>query len=279
MTRLVLIFFLLSTALANGSSDFLWPSTNRAGFSGDIRLTSGDQPYASRRAVTEEDRQRIKLYRSTNIRPVYQTAFTEPTDLLGWELLSEEKIGALSCRRPESVSTTSTGLWMEFKLNDTCEQTFSSGGIISKDRYGFGYFEVSMRIASIPAVDNAFWLTTGDHYEIDVVESFYPSTATSALHQWAPPPGSTKSAVSTAVKTKVDLSKDFHDYGVLWTPKEMVFAVDGEPYVALKTEGYAKQKAAVRLTNILVPWSGKLPNDVRGNGTIFRGLRIFQLQD
>jgi beta-glucanase (GH16 family) len=26
-----------------------------------------------------------------------------------------------------------------------------------------------------------------------------------------------------------DLSSDFHDYGVLWTPTEMIFKIDGIP--------------------------------------------------
>jgi len=30
-----------------------------------------------------------------------------------------------------------------------------------------------------------------------------------------------------------DLSSGFHDYGVLWTPKELIFEIDGEPVAAV----------------------------------------------
>ncbi len=254
-----------------------WQTTEDVGYDSAPHLTTQDQPYAKRRPVTNQDRSRIEYYRSGKIMPIYQSSFAAAGDLNAWSVLSEEKLGALSCRRPESVATSPSGLTLSIKLTTDCQQKWSSGGVISKQKYKFGYFEASMRIAKIPGVDNAFWLTTDDHYEIDVVESFFPSTATSALHQWAPPLGQTKSLVSTGIKAKADLSADFHDYGVLWTPTEMIFAVDGLPYIALQTKDAAQGEAFLRLTNILVPWGNKLPPNPEGNGTAFRGVRIFAL--
>jgi hypothetical protein len=36
---------------------------------------------------------------------------------------------------------------------------------------------------------------------------------------------------------KDNLSKDFHDYGMWWTPDEIVIEIDGEPVAAIVTYG------------------------------------------
>ncbi|WP_175836413.1 glycoside hydrolase family 16 protein [Burkholderia anthina] len=167
---------------------------------------------------------------------------------------------------------------LEVKAATDCHAKWSTGQIVSKTRFKYGYFEASMKLAPIPGVDNAFWLVTSDGYEIDVTEAFYPKTSTSAVHQWHPPKGKGHTMVSTGINTKQDLSKDFHDYGVLWDESELIFAIDGEPYIALRSHGEINGAAVLRLSNALVPWGAKFPNNPEGIKTIFRGVRVFKLQ-
>ena len=76
---------------------------------------------------------------------------------------------------------------------------------------------------------------TGDYFEIDVSEVQYPSYDHIGLQQY--PAKEKNVALSNVKHTGMgwgakfvdDLSSGFHDYGVLWTPTEMIFEIDGEP--------------------------------------------------
>ncbi len=269
------IFVGASTASAETAS------TNAASlgsvYSGPLRVTTPDQPYAKRRPVTDQDREAIASYRSGKVNPIFSTTFTSAADLKGWTPKIDDNPAVESCLRSESI-TADNGLSLTIKTAPDCRTKLSTAQIISDATYQYGYFEASMRIPPIKALDSAFWMITDDRYEIDIVEAFPPNVATSAIHQWRPPAGGTHTMVSSAIKVGADLTQGFHDYGLLWTPNEMIFAVDGEPYVALQTGGIIKGRAPIRLSNALISWNGKIASNPQGNRTIFRSVRVFSLQ-
>jgi beta-glucanase (GH16 family) len=53
------------------------------------------------------------------------------------------------------------------------------------------------------------------------------------------------------VKFVDDLSTGFHDYGVLWTPTEMIFEIDGEPVAAVVTNNAVNAPADVMFASAL----------------------------
>jgi len=154
---------------------------------------------------------------------------------------------------------------------------WSTGSIQSKAEYRYGFFEATMKIADIKGMNNAFWMNTGnqpvtgDYFEIDVSEVQYPSYDHIGLQQY---PAKVKNvAVSNVKHTGMgwgakfvdDLSSGFHDYGVLWTPKEMIFEIDGEPVAA-----------DVMFSSALI-YAG-VPDHPDGHDMVVKTLRIFALR-
>ncbi|MFK3690708.1 glycoside hydrolase family 16 protein [Agrobacterium tumefaciens] len=276
---LIAILSLLGTAHHVHAQERAGGDTSLVRFSSQLKLITPDQDYAIRRPVTESDRARIALYRSGNIKPSFETDFSSNSDLSAWEVHIDDNEALRSCRSPQSIRISSEGLALEILNVTGCGAKWSTGQLVSRNKFGFGYFESSMKIAAIPGVDNAFWMNTSDHYEIDIVEAFHPNSIISTVHQWAPAKGEQKTMVSSRIQVMDNLAEGFHDYGLLWTPTEMIFAVDGIPYLALLTKGAAQGKALLRLSNALVPWGNKIPPEPQGNYTTFRGVRVFPLVD
>jgi beta-glucanase (GH16 family) len=73
-----------------------------------------------------------------------------------------------------------------------------------------------------------------------------------------------------------NLSAGFHDYGVLWTPKEMIFEVDGEPVAAVVTNGSVHPATDIAFSTALI-YAG-IPAHPEGHGASVQSLRIFALK-
>lgn len=247
---------------------------------------SPDQPYGKRRAITDADRALIQSYRSGKNPPIYATNFTGAAELQrDWSVVSDDISWGdyQSCRRPTSVQVTSEGLKLKTLVAKDCHHKWSTGYIVSNAKYSFGYFEAAMKIADIRGMNNAFWITTedhpesGDHFEIDVSEVQYPSYDHLGLQQY-PAKGNTKlphTGMGWGVTFVDDLSAGFHDYGLLWTPVEMIFAIDGEPVAAVVTNGSVHGPAMVALSSALI-YAG-IPEHPEGHDVTVKSVRIFAL--
>ena len=247
---------------------------------------SPDQPYGKRRGITAADRAAIQTYRSGKVAPFYATNFSDPEELRkGWNFVSDDAQWGdfQSCRRPSNVQATSAGLRLKTMVATDCHHKWSTGSIISKEKYSYGFFEARMEIADIKGMNNAFWMTTddhpesGDHFEIDVSEVQYPNYDHIGLQQY-PAKGNKNiqhKGMGWGAKFLDDLSTSFHDYGVLWTPGEMVFAVDGEPVAAVVTNGSVHPPTDVALSTALI-YAG-IPEHPEGHDVVVRSVRIFAL--
>jgi beta-glucanase (GH16 family) len=179
---------------------------------------------------------RIQSYRSGRKLPIFSTSFTDPAELQAdWRLMSDD--GSF-CRRPGNVEATSGGLRLKTLAahadyrNESLK--WSTGSIQSKAEYGYGFFEATMKIADIKGMNNAFWMNTAtrpaieNYFEIDVSEVQYASYDLIGLQEYP------ANALSRVKHTGMgwganftdDFSAGFHDYGVLWTPKELIFEID-----------------------------------------------------
>lgn len=240
---------------------------------------SQDQPYGTRRPITEADRTKIHHYRSGLLKPEYWSAFNNVQEIQkDWNTYADDNAALQSCRRAGNAVPSNSGLVLETLVSTDCHARWSTGQIISKAKYKYGFFEASMKIANISGVDNAFWLTTDDHFEIDVTEAFYPNRFYPALQQWPIENATAHTTVSSEVKVQEDLSQNFHDYALLWTPGNMIFAIDGEPVVALRTSDSISGPAQIRLSTALGDFAGKLPEHPQGHNTIIRAVRVFAIE-
>ena len=257
---------------------------NAARLAGPVTWGSPDQLYGKRRPLTDADRKAIQSYRTGGKKPTFSTNFTDPAGLQAdWNLVSDDNQWGTfqSCRRPGNVEATSAGLRLKTLVATDCHHKWSTGYINSKAKYGYGFFEATMKIADIKGMNNAFWMTTedhpetGDHFEIDVSEVQYPSYDHIGLQQY-PAKGNKNikhTGMGWGLKFVDDLSADFHDYGVLWTPNEMVFEIDGEPVAAVVTNGAVKGPTDVAFSSALI-YAG-IPDHPEGHDVVVKSVRVF----
>ena len=224
---------------------------------------SPDQVYGKRRTPTDADRTAVQYYRSGKATPIFATNFTDQAGLTrDWDFVSDDNQWSTwrSCRRPENVAASPNGLMIKTLVAANCHNKWSTGYVITKARYGYGFFEARMKIADIKGMNNAFWMTTedhpetGDHFEIDVTEAQYPSYDHIGLQQY--PAKGNKTLPHTGMGWGAsfvdDLSAGFHDYGVLWRPDDMIFEIDGEPVAAVVTNGSVHPPAMVEISTALI---------------------------
>jgi beta-glucanase (GH16 family) len=254
-----------------------------------VNWGSPDQPYGRRRPVTAADRTLIQSYRAGHRTPVFSTTFTDPAELQAdWNLMSDD---GRMCRRPANVAVSSSGLRLKTLAAPVdCRNKsnkWSTGSIASKATYRYGFFEATMKIADIKGMNNAFWMNTGnqpatgDYFEIDVSEVQYPSYDHIGLQQY--PAKANNGALSSVKHTGMgwgakfvdDLSVAFHDYGVLWTPAEMIFEIDGEPIAAVVTHNSANAAADIMFSSALI-YPG-IPDHPEGHDMVVKSLRVFSL--
>jgi beta-glucanase (GH16 family) len=278
-----MVFFPSAPSQSPGSQT---PQHSATKLSGPVTWGSPDQPYGKRRAVTAADRKAIQSYRSGSMAPIFSTNFTSPAELQSdWDLVSDDNQWGTfqSCRRPDNVVATPAGLDLKTMLATGCHHKWSTGYLITKARYGFGFFEATMKIADIKGMNNAFWMTTqdnpatGDHFEIDVTEAQFPSYSHIGLQQYPAKGNKTikHSGMGWGASFADNLSSGFHDYGVLWTPNELIFEVDGEPIAAAVTNGAVHPPTDVAFSTALI-YAG-IPAHPEGHDVAVQSLRIFAL--
>jgi len=246
--------------------------------SGPVTFGSPDQTFGVRRPVTAADRSLIGNYRS---RPsLFSTTFSKPDELQSdWTAQTDDLAALKSCRRPGNVEASNVGARFKTMVATDCRARWSTGSIFTKAQYSYGFLEATIKIADIKGMNNAFWLTTQDHYEIDVGEVRYPNYSHIGLQYWPTSKSEKHAGVGFGAKFTDNLSYGFHDYGVLWTPKELIFEVDGEPVAALVTNGAIKGPANIWLSAALADWAGgSVPDHPEGHGMVVKSIRVIGLK-
>jgi len=251
----------------------------RATLAGPLTFGSPDQPYGVRRPVTEADRTAISNYRSGRRQPVFATNFGDTADFQkDWVAVEDDKPDLLSCRRAANALPSTAGLKLATRVASDCRDKWSTAHIASTAKYSYGYFETSIKIADIDGMNNAFWVTSDDNYEVDPDEIHYPNLDHIAVHHWPPKgAGEKPSSMGYNAKLSQNLSAGFHDYGLLWTPTDLIFAVDGEPIAAIRTGGAIKGPLTLRYSTALAEWAGKVPAHPEGHDMMVRSLRVIPL--
>jgi hypothetical protein len=234
------------------------------------------QPWGTRRQVTEDDRTLIAKYRAGSAKPIFVTDFKDPAALGSqWTFMSDDYLK--SCRRPQNAVSTRAGLELQTLPGGNCRAKWSTGYIISRLKQKFGFFEATIKAADIDGLNNAFWLVTQDHFEIDVVEMHYPNIARLTLHDNNKINGVWPPAVGFDSKFADNLSREFHDFGVLWTPTDIIYEIDGEPIAAVRTNNSIAGAADIRISSALMDYAGKIPDNPIGHHMYVRSLRVYPL--
>jgi beta-glucanase (GH16 family) len=72
-----------------------------------------------------------------------------------------------------------------------------------------------------------------------------------------------------------DLSADFHTYGLLWTPTELVFYFDGRE-IRRESNAFCHHPAPVFLSLAVIHWAGPVTDRIDGTSQVIDYVRIWQ---
>ena len=168
-----------------------------------------------------------------------------------------------------------------FRINKHGEEklpegyTHTSGFIVSKQKFLYGYFEAEMKLMDAPWV-SGFWMANGTKEwwtEIDICEND-PGVAinrhdlNSNIHVFRSPEnqGNVKKHFSRNKKYYVnkELQKDYHVWGLEWTKDYIRFYIDGILFREAKNTHW-HQPLQININNESNKWFGALPDDNRLN--------------
>jgi len=135
-----------------------------------------------------------------------------------------------------------------------------------KFEHAFGYYVARCKMPKQPGHWPAFWMMCPgvgkvgdagrDGTEIDIVEiPWRDGKITMNLH-WD---GYGKDHKSAGTNTTITtLTDGFHNYGLLWTPDEYVFFVDGKEIWRTRAGGVSQVPEYLKLTEEIGPWGGDI---------------------
>ena len=167
-------------------------------------------------------------------------------DLSKWMYRTDVK--AESSQRPENVAVENGTLVIHLKKENDRGKSYTGGGIISKQRFRYGYYEARAKMHGGAGWHQSVWaMAAGDgsttyppdmRTEIDGMEfdSDSPTLGHMGLIKWLGP-SQNKSVTCTPGVYRgpltFDASADFHTYGFEWTPKSVRYFLDGKFRCAL----------------------------------------------
>jgi beta-glucanase (GH16 family) len=146
---------------------------------------------------------------------------------------------------------------------------FVAGQINTKGKFqkAFGYFVARIKFQRQPGFWSAFWMMCDgvghvgdegrDGTEIDIVEKPWRDDRVQHTLHWD---GYTKEHHrSKGVAAKAPgVMHGFHDCGLLWTPQEYVFYVDGKETWRTKAGGVSQVPEYLLLSSEVGPWGGDI---------------------
>lgn len=140
---------------------------------------------------------------------------------------------------------------------------YASGLLTTRHRFAqrYGYFEMRARLTDTPALWPAFWLLPEDGTwppEIDVFEQLgrTPATITMSTVSHGAAAGGKRPAYTHTIATVPTAASGFHTYGLLWTPRRLIFYIDRQEVGQTATPA-DMHKPMYLLTNLAVggPWA------------------------
>ncbi|MCA1065266.1 glycoside hydrolase family 16 protein [Rossellomorea sp. AcN35-11] len=135
---------------------------------------------------------------------------------------------------PDNLTVRDGNLVIESKKERFKGKNYTSGAITTEDLYEFTYGKVEIR-AKIPkgkGIFPALWLVNSTNKnwlpEIDIMENIgqNPNEIYYVVH-WNDQQGNKQRDYYKYV-SDIELSKDFHTYGLIWEKDKLVWTLDGE---------------------------------------------------
>lgn len=159
-------------------------------------------------------------------------------------------------------------LKLDVKKEAAGDSEYTSGGVISKREFKYGYYEARFRVPKGAGWHTSFWMMknssgqTGNRQEIDVCEQDSKDLKSYGmnLHTHFP---EHKQRFKKRVPTP-DLAEGFHVWGCEFSPKEVRGYFDGKLVGVVPMEGFEHDVMSIWLTVVgwaKLPWAPQLKID------------------
>jgi beta-glucanase (GH16 family) len=161
-------------------------------------------------------------------RLLFADEFNGPLDSSTWAALTpwntRYTTGELEYYDPSNVTFSDGSLHLVSEDRSVEGYSFASGILTSlpREKFSYGYFEISAKLPKGQGVWPAFWLTNDSTLEIDVFEMLgdKPGRQYMTLHK-------NDHTVYQSKYNGSDFSAGYHTYGVDWQPTHVRWYIDG----------------------------------------------------
>ena len=208
-------------------------------------------------------------------------------DTSRWNFRTDVK--ALSAQLPANAVIDNGQLSLLMKQQSVSGKAYTGGGVISKQAFGYGYFEVRAKNTTNTGWHNSFWMMAGDghdtfaagrYLEIDQaeIETADQTHVPSGLQIWNGQAGTGANIggprCATYSPPGVNLTTAFHTYGADWREGAIDFYLDGVKYctVPYSTTQYRQDPVNIWLTAIAY----QTPVSVGGTPQYYDTVRFYK---
>jgi alpha-L-fucosidase len=183
-----------------------------------------------------------------------------------WEIMGDWKRRGAYWVKEDSYLDGKGNLLLRTKKDG---DRYTSGGVRTKGKFEhtFGYWVCRCKFPSEQGHWSAFWLHTSavgkvgnegrDGTEIDIVEMPWRTDKVTHNLHWDGYGDAHKQA-GGHISEIPGISKGFHTYGLLWTPDEYVFYVDGKETWRTSAGGVSQVPEYAKLTEEIGEWGGDI---------------------
>ena len=202
-----------------------------------------------------------------------------------WNYRSDTK--ALSAQLPSNVSVTSDGqLDISLLKQDFAGEAYTGGGIVSKAKFRYGFYQVQSKVTANPGWHASFWLEAGDgrttydpssKTEIDAYEinSDVPGIISAGILEWSNGQQFGSTRCNANYRPGFSTADASHTYGVEWTEQGITYYLDRKPFC---TQAYPPTAHPHDLLNIWLTAIGYKPDISVANNpspNVFANFKVY----
>jgi beta-glucanase (GH16 family) len=219
---------------------------------------------------------------------VFEDRFDKPAvDESVWTIDNSVRVRNRLGRWRENVEIKDGHIRLLNKVESRNGCVWSSGNLLTKNEWQYGYFEASYRYARAIGINNAFWgfskNTDNPQVELNPNEGWYPDIINAHFYIHHKKDGKTTHLTNgTADGTLLgyrageNLADDFHVYGMEWNEKELIFYFDGREIRRLPNID-CHRPIAVWFSTYIADWAGgKATRAVDGSFMEVDWVRVWQ---
>lgn len=183
-----------------------------------------------------------------------------------------------STQQKKNITVTGGVMRIELRKEKAGPMDYTAGGLISKTKFRYGYYEARFRCPPGKGWHTSFWLMGTDRaeQEIDICEndSINPLRYSVNTHRYNP--------IHTSVGFKTvetpDLSADFHTWGCEFTPRRVTYYFERKVVASFPVDHMAHNDHSIWLTSLAASLGGTdhVDDDKLPAAAVYDYVRFFE---